>query len=158
MNGEKFETWLGSIVGPDERFYLIAADEEVREEVIRKAAKIGYEANIAGAMLSPAELPIQEPSLDLTHFKAHPEDYHIVDIRNTGEFESGAFFPQAVNIPLSDLRERVSEVQTDKPVVVHCAGGYRSAAGSSIVQQAVGDTPVYDLSEAVEEFQTASAN
>jgi hydroxyacylglutathione hydrolase len=55
-------------------------------------------------------------------------------------------------IPLPELRERVKEIPADKPVLVHCAGGYRSAAGMSIIQSALPNTPVFDLSEAVSEF------
>jgi hydroxyacylglutathione hydrolase len=156
MNGDKFETWLGSIVGPEERYYLIAENEEVREEVIRKAAKIGYELNIEAALATPMQLPKSEPSFDLAHFRQNPQAYTVVDIRNTSEFAAGAFFEHAINLPLSELRERTAEVPTDKPVVVHCAGGYRSAAGASIVADAFGDqAKVYDLSEAVKEFDPA---
>ena len=159
MDGGKFETWLGSIVGPEEKFYLIAESEEVREAVIRKAAKIGYEPNIEGALLTLAQAPEQAPDLDLAAFKANPEAFNVVDIRNVGEYNSGAFFDHAVNLPLADLRERAEEVATDKPVVVHCAGGYRSAAGASIVKRVLGDqATVYDLSEAVEDFQPAEAS
>jgi predicted protein tyrosine phosphatase len=38
-------------------------------------------------------------------------------------------------------------------VVIHCAGGYRSAAGSSIVAAAIGrSVEVFDLSDAVKSF------
>jgi glyoxylase-like metal-dependent hydrolase (beta-lactamase superfamily II)/rhodanese-related sulfurtransferase len=156
MNGGKFETWLGSIVGPEERFYLIAEDEAVLETMIRKAAKIGYEQHIVGALLAPETQLVTEPALDLDQVRQHPEQLTIVDIRNESEFAAGAFFDQAINIPLSVLRERSHEIPTDRPILVHCAGGYRSAAGSSIVAAALGDqTPVYDLSEAVKEFDPA---
>jgi len=43
-------------------------------------------------------------------------------------------------------------------VLVHCAGGYRSAAGASIVQQALPGVEVLDLGEAVLEFQGQGVN
>ncbi len=157
MDGGKFETWLGSIVAPDETYYLIAENEKARESVIRKAAKIGYEKNIVGALLPPGFMISQTPIVDVKDFSANPDSYTIVDIRNVGEFEGGALFPQAINIPLSELRERASEIPAEKPILIHCAGGYRSAAGSSIVQAAnVTEQPVYDLSEAVNDFQPQS--
>ena len=58
-----------------------------------------------------------------------------MDIRNRAEAQQ-PLFDEALNIPLPELRERAHEIPTDKPVVVHCAGGYRSAAGASIVQAA----------------------
>ena len=51
------------------------------------------------------------------------------------------------------MREAAGEIPKGKPVVVHCAGGYRSAAGSSILEHALAGQHVYDLSEAVEEFK-----
>ncbi|MEO8886913.1 MAG: rhodanese-like domain-containing protein [Mucilaginibacter sp.] len=42
------------------------------------------------------------------------------------------------------------EIPINKPFVVHCAGGYRSAADSSILQNAFGDKiKVLDLGEAI---------
>jgi hydroxyacylglutathione hydrolase len=80
-----------------------------------------------------------------------------VDIRNPVEHRDEPIFDGSLNIPLPELRERAGEIPTDKPVVVHCAGGYRSAAGSSIVAAALPGTEVLDLSEAVKSFQTAPA-
>jgi rhodanese-related sulfurtransferase len=49
-----------------------------------------------------------------------------------------------VNIPLNNLRERVAEVPRDGTVVIHCAGGYRSSIGASILE-AEGLTDLMDL-------------
>lgn len=149
MNGEKFETWLGSIVKPEEPYYLIAENEQELDEVMRKAAKIGYEKQIKTAMAAPQQTAQSSAKLNLEHFKANPEAYNIVDIRNLSEGEN--LFEHAQRIPLHELRERVKEVKTDKPLLVHCVGGYRSAAGSSILESAL-DSKVYDLSEAVKDF------
>ena len=157
QQGGKFETWLGSIVGPEESFYLIAADEATREDLIQKAAKIGYEPLIKGALVGTPATEATMPVLDVPTFREHPENYTIVDIRNPVEHRDEPIFDGSLNIPLPELRERAGEIPTDKPVVVHCAGGYRSAAGSSIVADALPGTEVLDLSEAVKSFQTATA-
>lgn len=154
MNGEKFETWLGSLVKPEEPYYLIAENEKELDEVIRKAAKIGYEKHIKGALLSPQSMDTESPKFDLEHFKAHPDQYNVVDLRSPSEGEN--LFEGAQRIPLNELREKTQKVKTDKPIVVHCAGGYRSAAGSSILESAL-DAKVYDLSEAVDEFMSQEA-
>jgi rhodanese-related sulfurtransferase len=157
MDGGKFETWLGSMVGPKEKFYLLADSQIALDTVIRKAAKIGYETNILGAMLTPAQLPATSPELDLTRVRERPEEFTIVDIRNRAETQQ-SIFPDALKIPLPELRERVQEVPTDKPILVHCAGGYRSAAGSSILQAALPGVEVVDLGEAVTEFQSQTVH
>ena len=151
MDGGKFETWLGSVVGPGEKFYLLADTQIQLDAVIRKAAKIGYEGNIKGALLAPASMLATSPALDLAAVQAHPEQFTVVDIRNRAEARQ-PLFADALLIPLPELRERVGEIPTGKPVLVHCAGGYRSAAGASIIQTALPGTPVFDLGEAVLDF------
>ncbi|MCP9236678.1 MBL fold metallo-hydrolase [Lewinella sp. JB7] len=155
QEGGKFETWLGSLVAPETPFYLVAKDEETRETVIRKAAKIGYETFIAAAFLQrETSAGTTMPALDMDRFRAKPQEFTIVDIRNASEVEEGKFFSSAINIPLPELSARAGEIPTDKPIVVHCAGGYRSAAGSSIVAAELGErAEVFDLSDAVNDFK-----
>jgi glyoxylase-like metal-dependent hydrolase (beta-lactamase superfamily II)/rhodanese-related sulfurtransferase len=152
QDGDKFETWLGSILKPDEQFYLIAQDEASLDILIKKAAKIGYENNIKGALLSPANATEQSAHLDLDDFKTNPQNYLIVDVRNRGEVNEGQVFKNAISIPLPELRERINELTTDKPILIHCAAGYRSAAAASIVAGKISNVPVYDLGEVVVEF------
>ncbi len=153
QEGDKFETWVGTLVDPRKPFYLITEEEESRENLIRKLAKIGYEPFIKGAIISPREMKETSDMLNVADFKTYPEKYTIVDIRNHAEYESTAIFEHSLNIPLPELEERADEIPHDKPVVVHCAGGYRSAVGSSLIERIFDNgTPVYDLSESVKDF------
>ena len=52
--------------------------------------------------------------------------------------------PGAVHIPLAQLRTRMTEIPAGKPVVVHCAGGWRSSVGASLLR-AAGLDDVSDL-------------
>ena len=157
QQGGKFETWLGSIIGSEESFYLIAPDEATLTDLIQKTAKIGYEPLIKGALVGTPSTEETMPEMDVEAFRQHPGNYTIVDIRSPSEHVREPLFAGSLNIPLPELRGRASEIPTDKPVVVHCAGGYRSAAGSSIVAPALPGTEVLDLSKAVKTFQTADA-
>ncbi|HEA29526.1 MAG TPA: MBL fold metallo-hydrolase [Leeuwenhoekiella sp.] len=148
----KFETWLGSIVRPEEPFYLVAKTVEDLKKTLQRVAKIGYERQVLGLLTLAENIQVQEDSLNLQDFKTDTSAYTIVDIRNTSETEKGTFFKNALTIPLPELRERANEIPTQKPIVVHCAGGYRSAAGSSIVANHIDQVPVYDLGDAVKEF------
>lgn len=152
QDGEKFETWLGSIINPEEQFYLMAATIADLDKAIKKTAKIGYEQNIEAALLLPDNAKEKSPHLDLADFKSHQTKYTIVDARNQNETEAGLIFNSAIAIPLPELRERINEIPTDKPIVVHCAGGYRSAAAASIIASKITTVPVYDLGEVVTEF------
>jgi hydroxyacylglutathione hydrolase len=149
QNGDKFETWLGSIINPNELFYLIGEDEATLDILIRKAAKIGYEQNIKGALLAPDTLPETSSLADTGAVISRSQNYTILDVRNTGEVADLTHFGHSINIPLPELRDRISEIPTDKPIVVHCAAGYRSAAGSSIVAAALPGAQVFDFGEAI---------
>ncbi len=149
QNGGKFETWLGSILAPEEAFYLVAENEERLEDLIRRTAKIGYEKFIESAFVYELGKETMSP-LNLSEFTGNLAAYTIVDIRNTAEVKEHPMFEKVIHIPLPELRERLLEIPFNKPIVVHCAGGYRSAAGSSILQNAFGErTKVYDLGELV---------
>lgn len=155
LGGEssKFETWVGSILKPDEKFYLIAGNREQMNQAANRVAKIGYEGNVQGMTFQVNGDLKQNTEIDLSNFKTNPSEYTIIDVRNESETQEGKIFKNAINIPLPELRNRVGEIPADKPVVVHCAGGYRSAAASSIIDSNISAT-VLDLSEAVKSFQS----
>lgn len=104
-------------------------------------------------MLNPNHADESSAKLDLNEFKENPQDFHIIDIRNGPELKEGKIFDQATHIPLPELFERTDEIKPDKPVVVHCASGYRSAIGASILEKSLPDTKVYDLGGAVKDYQ-----
>ncbi len=148
----KFETWLGAVIKPKEAFYLIADNNDLLELSLARAAKIGYEAQIKGALLAPVNATEPSAQLDIDHFKANPNQYTIIDARNWNEINSGSIFSNSLAIPLPELRDRLSEIPADKPIVVHCAAGYRSAAARSIITGVITEVPVYDLGEEVRNF------
>ncbi len=57
----------------------------------------------------------------------------IVDVRSPGEFQSGAY-PGAVNIPVQELQHRLGELPKDRPIVVYCASGGRSASAERLLR------------------------
>lgn len=151
MEGTKFETWLGSIIQPGEKFYLAGSSREQLQELVKRTAAIGYESQVLEAfVLQWGEE--QEETLNLEKFRTNTGAYTIVDVRNPSEVKAGRTFANSIAIPLADLRSRVQEIPTHQPIVIHCAGGYRSAAASSIVRSTLEDVPVYDLGEKVKDF------
>jgi len=52
-------------------------------------------------------------------------DAFIIDARERNEYQAG-HLKQAINIPLSEFRERLAEIPKDQPVYVHCRSGQRS--------------------------------
>jgi len=58
--------------------------------------------------------------------REHPET-QVLDVRSKGEYDGGAL-PKAVNISIGDeaFDSRVNTLDKAKPVLVYCAGGFRS--------------------------------
>lgn len=69
----------------------------------------------------------------------------LIDVRDASEVLAGKI-AQAKHIPLADLEGRVSELskQKEKPVIVYCQSGARSAAACTLLQKN-GFTEVYSL-------------
>lgn len=68
----------------------------------------------------------------------------LVDVRSTEEFAEG-HLPGAVNIPVQNLAERMSEVGgKDATVVVYCRSGSRSRRAAGMLKEA-GFRAVHDL-------------
>ena len=150
---DKYETWLGAIIEPEEPFYLVLDSIDNLEEMLERTAKIGYEKQVKAVITLGNEVSVKSPEFDLEDFKKNQDNYTIVDIRNTSEVNDGKIFEDAIAVPLNELRKDHNDIPSNKPVVVHCAGGYRSAAGSSILDNIFEATRVYDLSDAIKEFK-----
>jgi len=158
MAGNSFSTWLGSIIKPHEPFYILAGTEKELDPILIHAADIGYDAFLLG-FLTIEGLPFEGPhvqnleELPLDDFILHPEGYTILDVRNPGEVKEKIIFQGSLSIPLFELRDRLQEIPLHKPIVVHCAAGYRSAAASSILRTCLEtDHPIYDLGDRIKDF------
>ncbi|WP_281541187.1 MBL fold metallo-hydrolase [Maribacter aestuarii] len=150
---DKFETWLGSIIEPNEKFHLVIENPGDLERILNRVGKIGYEKQLQSVFTLGEENLVASEQLDLQEFKDHPDNFTIIDIRNKSEVEEGKFFESALSHPLNNLRHTADNIPTNKPIVVHCAGGYRSAAGSSILSNQLSGVEVYDLSDEVTQFR-----
>ncbi|WP_296491018.1 FAD-dependent oxidoreductase [uncultured Actinomyces sp.] len=80
--------------------------------------------------------------LILTGPDALTEDMPVLDVRTMGEYTAG-HMPNSLNIPHTQLRDRLDEVRTwvdesvgERPFVVMCAAGVRSWIGYRIVRAA----------------------
>ncbi len=67
----------------------------------------------------------------------HLQQVQILDVRSAAEFDGElGHLPGARLIPLDDLRGRVAELKDNKPIVVVCQTGKRSAMATTILRQA----------------------
>lgn len=147
-SGLRFETWVGTVIAPDENFIVIVQDAQARTRVLHRIAAIGYEKNIRGVFVGDTGT-LKSQALDIDAFTQDPSAYTIIDVRQTSEADAKPVFSHALNIPLHELRLRVQEIPQDRPIAVHCAGGYRSMVGESIVASHVLAVPVFDIGERI---------
>ena len=67
----------------------------------------------------------------------HRDDVHVLDVRSPAEFDGElGHLEGAQLIPLDELRARLSEVRSDKPVVVVCQTGRRAGMATVILAKA----------------------
>jgi rhodanese-related sulfurtransferase len=58
----------------------------------------------------------------------------LLDVRAPGEWKT-AHLDGSVNLPLTQLQQRLEEIPRDRRVAVTCAGGYRSSIAISILKK-----------------------
>ncbi|QEN16624.1 MBL fold metallo-hydrolase [Mycolicibacterium sp. ELW1] len=138
----RFAETGGMVAEVGEQIVLIAYPGEEQQAAVR-LARIGSDDSIGYLSVSrggtfPAELEdlVQiAPRTTVTELDGLLADdaVTLIDIRNPGERDGGAI-PASLHIPLAQLRLRLDEVPTDKPIVVHCAGGWRSSVAASLLR------------------------
>lgn len=152
-DNSKFETWLGTVVSPDSNFYLIAESVADITRQLNKAAKIGYEALIAGAFVYGNRQEERYEAFNADSFDPTDDRHLILDVRTAKEFEEERVFENAINIPLAELNDKLQTLPTGKPIYVHCRSGYRSAIGSSLIKRALPASEVYDIGSSIKTYR-----
>ena len=80
-----------------------------------------------------------------------PDAPFVLDVRTPGEWQQN-HIDGSTNIPLSRLREHLTEIPRNRPVVATCAGGYRSSIAVSLLRSA-GFTRVSELTGGMASIQ-----
>jgi len=85
----------------------------------------------------------------------HPGDYTLLDVREPKEYEAG-HLPGARLLPVTDVSERLGELEPDKPTIVYCAVGGRSRVAAQYLSGR-GFGQVYNLVGGIEAWEGAEA-
>jgi len=146
----RFAEYAAAVHTPGQEVVLFGTADQVTEARMR-LARVGVDtATAAVADVSQLEaypeLVVVSSRLDAAEAArrvAGLAGIQVLDVRNVGELSAGAV-PGSVNIPLPRLRERLDELDASRPVLVYCAGGYRSLAASSLLAS-IGFVDVSDV-------------
>jgi hydroxyacylglutathione hydrolase len=141
---KSFNTWAGWLLPYDRDFHLIvdAGDAERVDEAVRDLAMIGLD-RIGGyfgtEVLDDWQRAGRElatiPQISVAELaeRVTRQDVAVVDVRGLSEWEAG-HLEGVPNIPVGYLTDHLDELPRDRPLVVHCQGGARSAIAASVLK------------------------
>jgi hydroxyacylglutathione hydrolase len=132
----RFAQWAATLLDPSKPVVVIApAGRET--EAITRLGRVGVDrvlGYVEGDLSARPDLVERGVRVSPEELHAQPQRPMVLDVRTMKEWNAG-HIEGAVHIPLTQLPLREAEVPRDRPVVVTCAGGYRSSMAVSLLQQ-----------------------
>lgn len=156
-----FATWAGTMLDPG-RPIVIVADPGREEEAALRLGRIGFD-NVSGYLNDGMAALAERPDLIQTTERVSPPMLAdelafsnpplVVDVRTPDEWATG-HIEGSINLPLTQLQQRIDEVPRDRRIAVHCAGGYRSSIAASVLKQH-GMTDLIELAGGIAAWEAA---
>lgn len=137
----QFAPWVGALISDIKQAILLITEIGREEEAVKRLARVGYD-NVLGylkggfATWSAAGNEIASVErITAAQLENEREWFSqpIIDVRKPGEFEA-EHLEIAQTLPLDFINENFSSYPKDNPIVLHCAGGYRSMIAASILK------------------------
>jgi glyoxylase-like metal-dependent hydrolase (beta-lactamase superfamily II)/rhodanese-related sulfurtransferase len=142
--GGQYATWAGTILGREHPIVIIADPGREHESATRLGRigfdhVVGYLGDGLHALESRPELMASTERLSAQVASermaaASGKVPLAIDVRTSREREQKRI-GGSLGIPLNHLVERSSELPADRPLIVYCAGGYRSSIAASLLQR-----------------------
>ena len=139
----QFASWAGALLGLNSSPILVAENPEKLAESRMRLARVGLD-RVAGCLENGIEGWKQAgfPLAQLQQINARELGeriatgrVRILDVRREPEWQAG-HIAGADWYPLDRFAEALPHLDQQKPVAVHCKGGYRSAIACSLLQKA----------------------
>ena len=141
LNGQ-FASWAGTVLDREQPILLVGSPG-LEKQATTRLGRIGFD-HVGGyldlgmaALESHPEHVSRTPRLSATtlaELMASANAPLLVDVRADKE-RKDKFIEGSRHIALNHLQERIAELPDDRPIVVHCAGGYRSSIAASILKR-----------------------
>jgi hydroxyacylglutathione hydrolase len=138
----QYATWAGTVLDQQRPIVLIAPPGREIEATTR-LGRIGFDnvmgfledgmQALAGRDNLLAYMP-QTSTASIGPWVGEPDAPYLLDVRTPGEWEQ-RHIEGSVNIPLSRLTAHLGQIPRNRPVVVLCAGGYRSSIAGSLLKR-----------------------
>ncbi|WMJ72055.1 MBL fold metallo-hydrolase [Cytophagaceae bacterium ABcell3] len=138
-----FAPWAGTLITDIRQTILLVCENGQEEDAITRLARIGYD-QVAGFLKGGIDAwklagenmeNITSVSPEEFAGRYKQQDVDVADVRRPGEYDSG-HVKGAVNVPLDYIKEEAKQkIPQEKPVYIHCAGGYRSMIAASVLKR-----------------------
>lgn len=109
---------------------------------MRALAVLGLVVALSGCAEAPAASPATAESATSDFHQLVADGATLLDVRTPGEYASG-HLANAVLVPVDEVAARIDEIPRDRPVVVYCRSGRRSASAAATLR--AGGYDVHDL-------------
>ncbi|MFB7639737.1 MBL fold metallo-hydrolase [Peribacillus butanolivorans] len=138
---KSFVTWAGWLLDYDRPIYLLACNED-SADIINALQSIGLDRVVATMEPYIIEqegesdsrvMKYEEVTMDQIDGTIQTERIYVLDVRSMGEWEEG-HIPQAKHVMLGHIQEQAHKIPHDKPILVYCKTGGRSAIAASLLQ------------------------
>jgi hydroxyacylglutathione hydrolase len=158
--GGQYATWAGTMLDRERPIVIIAGPGREQESAVR-LGRIGFD-HIVGYLKDGLRAIESRPELMATTDRVSPPlaaeqlssgESVAIDVRSPREREQ-KFVAGSVNIPLNHLADRLAELPKGRPLLVYCAGGYRSSIAASLLQRA-GFSRVSEIAGGIAAWETA---
>jgi|SRR5690554_3949325 len=80
---------------------------------------------------------------ELKSWRDDQRDYQLIDVREDIEYEVSNI--GGTHIPLGRIMQEIDKLDRDKPVIIQCRSGKRSAQAISLLEQREGFENLYNL-------------
>jgi glyoxylase-like metal-dependent hydrolase (beta-lactamase superfamily II)/rhodanese-related sulfurtransferase len=135
----QYATWAGTVLRHEKPIVIVAAPGREHESAVR-LGRIGFDNVIGyldgglGSLAGRADLIGRTDRLSPAVAAERVSAATVVDVRTPHEREGGAI-TGSVFVPLSQLEHRLEEIPRGRPLIVHCAAGYRSSVAASVLKR-----------------------
>jgi hydroxyacylglutathione hydrolase len=132
--------WAGWMLDPEKPILLVLEDDNDLERIVRFFVRTGYTkfaSYLLGGMKAwhAAGFPLERiGQMSVHELNERKSSLQLLDVRSPGEWRKG-HVPGAHHIYVPELRNRISELDRNKPTAVYCGSGYRASIATSILKQ-----------------------
>ncbi|MBS1788379.1 MAG: MBL fold metallo-hydrolase [Acidobacteria bacterium] len=141
--GGQFASWAGILIPIGSPIVILADDSAQVEEAALRLARVGHETIrgfLNGGVLAWHDAGFEIATVtqitvnELKDWMEEQHPFQLIDVRRPTEY-AAAHAPGTVNAPLAQLESHLTSFDPARSTVVICAGGYRSSAGTSILER-----------------------